>query len=90
MNGYAVGNHHMWQDGSLAVDHENATEFVTTILNALGAPNPSNPPCPPQAKREDRRMERTTMQGWLLCFPRPKSWYSDFIRTDVLGEDRHS
>ena len=24
------------------------------------------------------------MQSWLPCFPRPKSWSSDFIRTDVF------
>ena len=31
LNGCAVGDHQMWQDVRLAVDHEHASEFVSTI-----------------------------------------------------------
>ena len=48
----------MWQDVSLAVDHEHAFEFVSTILDAPGArvtlsqvPKPSDPQCRPQAQQ---------------------------------------
>ena len=79
----------------LVVDCENASEFVSTILDAPGAPKPSDPPCKPQAKRkagENARWNEVTMPGWLLCFPRPKSRSSDFIRTDNFLKDkaRHS
>ena len=39
LNSCAVGDHQMWQDVCLAVDHEHAAEFVLTILDAPGALN---------------------------------------------------
>ena len=40
------GDHQTWQNVSLAFDHEHASEFVSSILDDLGDPIPSNPPCP--------------------------------------------
>ena len=42
----------MWQDVRLAVDHEHAPQFFSTILDAPGAPKPRDPPCQAQAKRK--------------------------------------
>ena len=49
----------MRQDVRLAVDHEHASEFVSTILDAPGAPQPSDPQCQPRAKRKASEMERS-------------------------------
>ena len=54
----------MWQDVSLAVDHEHASELVSTILDVPGAPKSSNLPCQPQAKRKQAKWKEATMQGW--------------------------
>ena len=79
----------MWQGMSFVFNHEHASEFVSTILDAFRAqaPKPSNPQCQPQAQWKaagQAKRKGTTLQGWLLCFPRTKSWSSDFIRTDVV------
>ena len=71
----------MWQDVRLAVDHEFASEFASTILDAPGAQ--ATKPSQPQAQRKAGKKGATT-QGWLLSFPRLKSRPSDFIRTDVF------
>ena len=57
LNGCA--DHQMWQDVRLAVDHEHASEFVSTILDAPGAPQPSDPQCQPRARRKASEMERS-------------------------------
>ena len=46
------------QDGSLAVDHEHDSEFVSTRLDAPGAALPGDPQCKPQAKQEAGEMKR--------------------------------
>ena len=60
MNRCAVGDHQKWQDVRLAVNHEHASEFVSTILDAPGAqaPKPIGPQCQPQAQRTAGEMER--------------------------------
>ena len=47
----------MWQDVLLAVDHEHASEFVSTILDAPGAAKPSDPLCQAQAKQKAGKRE---------------------------------
>ena len=77
-NGCAVGDHQMWQDVRLAVDHEHASEFVSPILDAPVLRHPNLPIVPATTKHSKRQAQwkGATMQGWLLCFPRPKSCHN--------------
>ena len=49
LNCCAGGDYQIWQDVRVAFDHEHASEFVSTILDTPGAPQPSDPPCQPVA-----------------------------------------
>ena len=50
----------MWQDVSvsLEVDHEHASEFVSTVPDDQDAPQSSDPLCQPNAKRKESETER--------------------------------
>ena len=62
----------MWQDLRLAVNHEHAPEFVSTILDAPGAqaPKQSEPQCQPQAQQKagemGRQLARINGEGMFL------------------------
>lgn len=47
----------MWQDVRLAVDYENAHDFVSNLLGDAAAPKPSDPLCQPQPKRKSGAMD---------------------------------
>ena len=86
LDGCAVGDYQMWQDVCLALDHEHASGFVSTIL-LLVLQKPSNPPC---HKRKGRKAKWkvSTIPSWLLCFPRPKVRSSDLSERTSFSKER--
>ena len=74
----------MWQDVLLAVDHEHASEFVSTILDAPGAAKPSDPLCQAQAKQKAGK--RKSSQDARLLFSKTKVMVSRFYQNGLLSQ----
>ena len=78
----------MWQDVLLAVDHEHASEFVSTLLDDPDAPQSGDPPCKPNAKRKASETERSHNKRLASLFSRTEVTVLRFYQIGRLSQRR--